>query len=109
MAVWVPWADVLVAGDYLSPWGIRMISGGGGLTGSRATLQRLQPLVERAGTVVTGHGGPIDATRAAAILREDLAYLAALERGGGDAPPPLARPPGAQAGSHAENVSRRRP
>ena len=29
MAVWVPWARVLVAGDYLSPVEIPMISEGG--------------------------------------------------------------------------------
>ena len=43
-----------------------------------ATLDRLEPLVEQAEHVVPGHGGPIDGTRAAAILREDRAYLEAL-------------------------------
>jgi glyoxylase-like metal-dependent hydrolase (beta-lactamase superfamily II) len=104
MAVWIPWADVLVAGDYLSPWEIPMISDGGSLTAYRATLERLRPLVERAATVVAGHGGPLDGTRAAAILREDLAYLDALEREGSAAPLPLARRTRAQARVHEGNL-----
>ena len=44
--------------------------------------------------------------RAAAILREDLAYLDALERDGADAALPLARRTGAQRAIHAENVAR---
>ena len=45
-----------------------------------ATLARLEPLVEQAAHVVPGHGAPLDAARAAAILREDRAYLEALPR-----------------------------
>jgi hypothetical protein len=47
MALWAPWAGVLVAGDYLSPVEIPMVSAGGSLSGYRATLERLRPLVER--------------------------------------------------------------
>ena len=75
MAVWIPWARVLVAGDYLSPVEIPMIAEGGSVAAYLATLKRLEPLVEQADHVVPGHGGPIDATRALAILREDRAYL----------------------------------
>ena len=81
MAVWVPWARVLVAGDYLSPVEIPMLSPGGSVAAYIATLNRLEPLVEQADHVVPGHGGPIDGTRALAILREDRAYLEALQRG----------------------------
>ena len=56
---------------------------------------------------MSGHGGPIDPTRAAAILREDLAYLDALEREGAEAALPLARRTRAQARVHETNVSRR--
>src|SRR3954469_4261107 len=87
MAVWVPWARVLVAGDYLSPVEIPMLSPGGSVAAYVATLNRLEPLVEQAEWVVPGHGGPIDGTRALAILREDRAYLQGLP----DAPLPLAR------------------
>jgi glyoxylase-like metal-dependent hydrolase (beta-lactamase superfamily II) len=72
MAVWIDWAGVLVAGDYLSPVEIPMVTSA---SAYGATLERLRPLVERAARVVPGHGGPIDGTRAAAILREDLQYL----------------------------------
>ena len=81
MAVWVPWARVLVAGDYLSPVEIPMLSEGGSIAAYLATLKRLEPLVEQADHVVPGHGGPIDGTRALAILREDRAYLEALQAG----------------------------
>ena len=43
--------------------------------------------------------------RAAAILREDRAYLEALRDRGADAPLPLARRTGAQKRIHADNVA----
>jgi glyoxylase-like metal-dependent hydrolase (beta-lactamase superfamily II) len=106
MAVWVPWARVLVAGDYLSPVEIPMLSPGGGAAAYIATLNRLEPLVEQADHVVPGHGGPIDGTRALAILREDRAYLEALQRGE-DAPLPIARRTKAQRAIHAQNIKPR--
>lgn len=107
MAIWLPWARVLVCGDYLSPWEIPMLSDGGSLSGYRATLRRLAPLVGQAETVVAGHGGAIDGVRAAAILREDLAYLDALESDGAEAPLPLARRTGEQQRIHAANAAGR--
>jgi glyoxylase-like metal-dependent hydrolase (beta-lactamase superfamily II) len=106
MAVWIPWARVLVCGDYLSPVEIPMLSPGGSLDAYLATLRRLEPLVEQADTVVPGHGDPIDATRALAILREDVAYLEALRTDGADAEIPLARRNGFQRKLHAENAAR---
>jgi glyoxylase-like metal-dependent hydrolase (beta-lactamase superfamily II) len=106
MAVWIPWARVLVAGDYLSPVEVPMLSATGSLSAYLATLDRLEPLVEQAGHVVPGHGEPIDGTRAAAILREDRAYLQALRDHGAGAKLPLARRSGAQRKIHAENVRR---
>jgi glyoxylase-like metal-dependent hydrolase (beta-lactamase superfamily II) len=106
MAVWVPWARVLVAGDYLSPVEIPMLSAGGGVAAYIATLNRLEPLVEQADHVVPGHGGPIDGARALAILREDRAYLEALQRGE-DAALPIARRTKAQRAIHAANLTRR--
>jgi glyoxylase-like metal-dependent hydrolase (beta-lactamase superfamily II) len=107
MAIWVPWARVLIAGDYLSPVEIPMISRGGSIAAYVATLRRLEPLVEQADHVVPGHGGPLDGVRAAAILREDLAYLDALASSGADAPLPLARRTSAQRAIHETNVTRR--
>ena len=106
MAVWIPWARVLVAGDYLSPVEIPMLSPTGSLSAYLATLDRLEPLVEQADHVVPGHGEPIDGTRAAAILREDRAYLRALREQGAAAKLPLARRSGAQRKIHAENADR---
>ena len=106
MAVWVPWARVLVAGDYLSPVEIPMLSAGGNVAAYIATLNRLEPLVEQADHVVPGHGGPIDGTQALAILREDRAYLEALARGE-DPALPIARRTKAQRAIHAENLTRR--
>jgi glyoxylase-like metal-dependent hydrolase (beta-lactamase superfamily II) len=102
MAVWVPWANVLVCGDYLSPVEIPMLSEGGSRSAYLATLARLEPLVEQAAAVVPGHGEVLDGARAAAILREDSAYLESLP----DAKLPLARRTPAQERIHAENVTR---
>jgi glyoxylase-like metal-dependent hydrolase (beta-lactamase superfamily II) len=105
-AYWAPWARVLIPGDYLSPVEIPTISEGGSLDAYLATLRRLEPLVEQADVVVPGHGTPLDGVRAAAILREDVAYLEALRRDGADAPLPLARRTAAQRKVHAENIAR---
>jgi glyoxylase-like metal-dependent hydrolase (beta-lactamase superfamily II) len=102
MAIWVPWAGVLVCGDYLSPVEIPMLSEGGSRISYLATLRRLEPLVEQAAAVVPGHGEVLDSVRALAILREDVAYLEALP----DAPLPLARRGPAQRKIHAQNVAR---
>jgi glyoxylase-like metal-dependent hydrolase (beta-lactamase superfamily II) len=103
MAVWSPEHRVLCPGDYLSPVEIPMISEGGSRDGYLATLLRLAPYVERADWVVPGHGVAIDAQRALAIMREDVAYLEAL--GTADAPLPLARRDGVQRAIHERNVA----
>jgi glyoxylase-like metal-dependent hydrolase (beta-lactamase superfamily II) len=103
MAVWARWAGVLVCGDYLSPVEIPMVAEAGAYV---ATLERLEPLVEQAGWVVPGHGAPLDAARAGALLREDRAYVEALRERGADAPLPLARRTPAQREIHAGNVAR---
>jgi glyoxylase-like metal-dependent hydrolase (beta-lactamase superfamily II) len=96
MAIWVPWARVLIAGDYLSPVEIPMIENRGAY---RATLERLRPLVEQADHVVPGHGEVLDGQRALAILREDLHYLE-------DFTLPLARRDAEQKRIDAENRAR---
>ncbi len=104
MAVWIPWAGVLVAGDYLSPVEIPMVQGPA--SAYLATLGRLEPLVEQADHVVPGHGAPIDGVRAAAILREDRAYVEALLEHGEAAKLPLARRTPEQKKIHLRNVAR---
>ncbi|MGI8559155.1 MAG: MBL fold metallo-hydrolase [Solirubrobacteraceae bacterium] len=105
MAVLVPWAGVLVCGDYLSPLEIPLVSGSP--AAYLATLGRLEALLERVHTVVPGHGGVLDATRARAIAREDRAYVELLASGGSP-PLPLARAGAEQRRLHAENLARRR-
>jgi glyoxylase-like metal-dependent hydrolase (beta-lactamase superfamily II) len=107
MAIRIPWAGVVVAGDYLSPVEIPWLSETGSRDAYLATLERLRPWVEEATWVVPGHGTPIDAQRALAIMREDVAYLQALPDP--DAPLPLARRSPAQRKIHAENLERVRP
>ncbi len=102
MALWDPTTRVLVCGDYLSPVEIPMLSESGSRGAYLATLARVGPLVEQAEWVVPGHGEPLDATRALAILREDRAYLEALPH----APLPLARRTAAQRAIHDANVGR---
>jgi glyoxylase-like metal-dependent hydrolase (beta-lactamase superfamily II) len=74
MAIVVPWAGVLVCGDYLSP-----LETPEGHTEDAAayrdTLERLRPLVQAADWVVPGHGAPIRPPRALEILDEHLAAL----------------------------------
>jgi hypothetical protein len=106
MAVWIPWAQVLVCGDYLSPVEIPMLHPAGSASAYLATLGRLEPLMDQAAHVVPGHGAPIDGSRAAAILREDRAYLEALIEHGEAAKLPLARRTGAQKRIHADNARR---
>jgi glyoxylase-like metal-dependent hydrolase (beta-lactamase superfamily II) len=75
MALWVPWAGVLVCGDYLSPVEIPWLSESGSRDAYLATLERLRPLVAQAQWVVPGHGAPTEAERASEILEEDVRYL----------------------------------
>jgi glyoxylase-like metal-dependent hydrolase (beta-lactamase superfamily II) len=104
MAVWVPWARVLVCGDYILPVEIPWLQEHGSRDAYLATLERLRPYVERAESVVPGHGAPLDAQRALAIMREDIEYLKALPDPG--APLPLARRTARQRRIHEENVRR---
>jgi glyoxylase-like metal-dependent hydrolase (beta-lactamase superfamily II) len=95
-AYWLPWVQVLVCGDYLSPVEIPMISAasGGTLSAYRATLARLSGHVGRAEWVVPGHGAPLSGQRAQEILHEDDRYLAELQRD-----PATARPPASRGGT----------
>jgi glyoxylase-like metal-dependent hydrolase (beta-lactamase superfamily II) len=106
MAVHAPWLGVLVCGDYLSDVEIPTISPGGSLEDYRATLARLAPLVEGAEIVVPGHGSPLSAERARAILDEDLAYLDDLELGKERPGLPAGRDSSRQRQLHAENLER---
>jgi glyoxylase-like metal-dependent hydrolase (beta-lactamase superfamily II) len=104
MAVWIPWARVLVCGDYLSP--VEIPSVGGSPDAYLATLDRLEALVREAEHVVPGHGGVLSAAHAGELLSEDRAYVESLRDDPGSAAPPSRRRDAEQRRLHAENLSR---
>jgi glyoxylase-like metal-dependent hydrolase (beta-lactamase superfamily II) len=77
MAVMVPWAGVLVLGDYLSSVELPSLGEGGGVEAYLGTLERLRPLLARAEHVVPGHGPVLSRDRALGVLAEHVAYLSA--------------------------------
>jgi glyoxylase-like metal-dependent hydrolase (beta-lactamase superfamily II) len=103
MAVWIAWAGVLVAGDYLSAVEIPLLGEGGSPRAYLATLERLRPLVEAAEHVVPGHGPVLQAARALGVLEEDTAYLRALSENGA-AQLPADRRGAVQREHHAKNL-----
>jgi glyoxylase-like metal-dependent hydrolase (beta-lactamase superfamily II) len=105
MALWVPWAGVLLAGDYLSGVEIPTVSAREGIDGYLATLERLRPLLGRAEHVVPGHGPVLDGSKALAVLAEDAGYLQALIERGSAAELPPSRRSRAQRELHAANVA----
>jgi glyoxylase-like metal-dependent hydrolase (beta-lactamase superfamily II) len=110
MAIWAPWARVLLAGDYLSSVEIPTL--GAGPEPGRAylqTLERLRPLIERAEHIVPGHGPVLGAERALAVLEQDALYLRALAERGAAAELPEGRRSRAQRARHADNALRLQP
>jgi glyoxylase-like metal-dependent hydrolase (beta-lactamase superfamily II) len=105
MAIWIPWAGVLVCGDYISPLEIPMISEGGSVEAYLATLERLRPLVDQADRLVPGHGTPCTPDEAKRLLQEDVDYLQAL-RAGHDRKLPEGRGTSAQRQIHEHNLER---
>jgi glyoxylase-like metal-dependent hydrolase (beta-lactamase superfamily II) len=104
-AFWLPWAKVLVCGDYLSPVEVPALSPGGSIDAYRATLERLAPLVAQAEWVVPGHGAPTTAQRAQEIAEQDGAYLAALDADPGAVTLPAGRSTPAQRRLHDANAA----
>jgi glyoxylase-like metal-dependent hydrolase (beta-lactamase superfamily II) len=106
MAVLIPWARVLVAGDYLSTLEIPMVNDGGDAAAYATTLERLRPLVAVTEHVVPGHGPVLDRARAHAVLDEDLGYVRSLVEHGADARPPARCHTKAQRATHTQNIAR---
>ena len=75
MAIVIPWARVLVAGDYLSTVEPPTLNDGGDRDAYLATLERLRPLVSAVDKVVPGHGPVLDSERALEVLEENIATL----------------------------------
>jgi glyoxylase-like metal-dependent hydrolase (beta-lactamase superfamily II) len=103
-AFYIPWTGVLVCGDYLSPVEIPWLSPGGSVEAYLATLERLRSVLERAETVVPGHGRPQPRAEALRLLEEDAAYLHALQVDRAAATLPDGRRTKTQRRIHAENV-----
>ncbi len=105
-AYFAPRQRLLVCGDYLSPVEIPWISPDGSLDAYLETLERLRSLVERATTVVPGHGHPLRAEQALALLDEDVDYLHTLQRQGQSTPLPEGRGGPSQQRIHERNAGR---
>ncbi|HWF33083.1 MAG TPA: MBL fold metallo-hydrolase [Solirubrobacteraceae bacterium] len=107
MAIWIPWARVLVAGDYLSSVELPGLGDRPGMLDAYlATLERLHPLVAAAEHVVPGHGPVLDREAALGVLDEDVAYLQALREHGAGAELPQRRRSKVQRELHEQNVAR---
>jgi glyoxylase-like metal-dependent hydrolase (beta-lactamase superfamily II) len=105
MAIWAPWAKVLICGDYLSP--IEIPTPEASIEGYLATLERLEPLVAQAEWIVPGHGEPIAPEQAQQILDQDRQYLLLLAKGWpAGAELPSARRTAEQRRLHAGNAAR---
>ncbi len=104
MAIWIAWASVLVAGDYLSPVEIPVLNAGDTVDAYLATLERLRALISTAEHLVPGHGPIADRRQAAELLDEDAAYLNELRRLGAGAELPAGRRSRQQRAIHAANA-----
>jgi glyoxylase-like metal-dependent hydrolase (beta-lactamase superfamily II) len=104
MAILIPWARILVAGDYLSEVEIPTLNDGGDLDAYLATLERLRELIAGAEHIVPGHGPVLDPVRAFAVLDEDGVYLKAIACEGLEAELPASRRGAAQRQLHRENA-----
>jgi glyoxylase-like metal-dependent hydrolase (beta-lactamase superfamily II) len=99
IALFQPELGLLLPGDYLIEIEIPLVSQVGSPERYLATLDRLVPLVDRAGIVVPGHGPPLSRERARELLDLDRRYVADLEGG------PLRGPDDhRQRRIHADNV-----
>jgi glyoxylase-like metal-dependent hydrolase (beta-lactamase superfamily II) len=105
MAVLIPWAGVLVAGDYLSRAELPTLNPGGRIDAYTATVEHLRGLVGDAQHVVPGHGPLLDRDQALALIAEDLAYLAALHEHGERAELPQGRKGPTNRTLHARNLA----
>jgi glyoxylase-like metal-dependent hydrolase (beta-lactamase superfamily II) len=105
MALLVPWAGVLLVGDYLSAIEIPTLGDGGDALAYLATLERLGALLEAVERVVPGHGPVLERERARRVLEQDERYLNELLERGAGATLPEERRTREQRRLHAENVA----
>jgi glyoxylase-like metal-dependent hydrolase (beta-lactamase superfamily II) len=105
MAVSIPWAGVVVAGDYLSQVELPTLNEGGRVGAYLDTLERLRGLLAGVEHLVPGHGPVLDRERALVLAEEDAGYLRALVERGAAAELPVGRRSRQQRALHAENVA----
>lgn len=105
MAIVIPWAGVLVAGDYLSPVEIPQLNAGDLIELYLETLERLRGLLGRVEQIVPGHGPRIGAEQAIVICEEDISYLQDLREHGSDARLPQGRDSRGQRVAHECNLA----
>jgi glyoxylase-like metal-dependent hydrolase (beta-lactamase superfamily II) len=105
MAIVIPWARVLVAGDYLSTAELPTLNEGGDLDAYLDTLGRVRGLLAGADHVVPGHGPILGREAAADVLEQDAAYLRALREHGRRAELPQGRRSAGDRRTHAENAA----
>jgi glyoxylase-like metal-dependent hydrolase (beta-lactamase superfamily II) len=105
MACVIPWAKVLVVGDYLSTIELPILSESGSLERYLETLERLRPLVGGAEHVVVGHGPLLDGVKASVTLQQDIDYLRSLGQHGKEAELPPGRDSRLQRRIHLENAA----
>ncbi len=103
MAVLLPWAGILIVGDYLSSVELPSF-GQNELDTYCATLERLRVLIDRVEHVVPGHGPGLIQARALTVLEQDIAYLHMLAEGEFNAGLPVGRNSASHRRAHAENV-----
>jgi glyoxylase-like metal-dependent hydrolase (beta-lactamase superfamily II) len=105
MAVVIPWARVLVAGDYLSAVEIPTLDDSGDIDSYLATLERLRPLTAVADHVVPGHGPVLAAADALELLDEDVSYIRSLRERPQETELPSKRRSKQQRALHAANLA----
>jgi glyoxylase-like metal-dependent hydrolase (beta-lactamase superfamily II) len=105
MAISIPWASVLVAGDYISPIELPTLNAQSAVEPYLGTLARLRTLLSAVERVVPGHGPVLSGDRALAILEEDAAYVRSLRERGEVASLPEGRAMAIHRRAHARNVA----
>ncbi len=103
LALRIPWAKVVVCGDYLSPVEIPTLEGGS-IDQYLSTLALLEQLIADVEHVIPGHGTPLTRDRAVELLEQDHRYLTDLQAEGEDVQLPPGRDSAVQQELHISNV-----
>ena len=106
MAIVIPWARVLIAGDYLSAVEIPTLNDGGDVDSYLATLARLRPLLA-AGRACRARPRPRARRRRcdAELLDEDVSYIRSLRDRPQETDLPSGRRSKQQRALHAANLA----